>query len=107
MIKIRPFLTSLVLMIRPIWYFLILLGFVLMYSVFTSDHVRNVDNAWLWTAILDHGNILIDLIMLYIASRVINHDRTHHIIETEKEIGPLRVGIMAAWLIAIALVISQ
>lgn len=92
---------------RKVWYVVMLVGFALMTAVFTSDHVRNVDNAWLWTAVLDHGNIILDLLTLYVASRVFNHIRTHEICKSEGKIGPLCVGIMAAWVLAIAIVVSQ
>jgi len=92
---------------RKIWIVVMLVGLAAMYAVFTSDHIRNVDNAWMWTAILNHGNIVIDLLMLYLGSRIFNHIRTHEICEAESKIGPLCVGIMAAWVIAIAIVVSQ
>jgi len=99
---------------RVIWFIVIGIGLTMMYTVFTSGHVRNVDNAWFWTAVLDHGNIIIDLVILYLGSRVFNHIRTHEVCESEqdsktnqKTIGPLSVGIMAIWIIAIAIVVSQ
>lgn len=100
---------------RKIWYLVIAVGLTIMTFVFTSGHARNVDNAWLISSLLDHGNIIMDLVTLYIAHRVFNSIRTHEICQAErnpddpddKSIGPLCVGIMAAWVLAIAIVVSQ
>ena len=92
---------------RKIWYVLLVVGLSLMYAVFTSNHIRNVDNAWMWTAVLDHGNIVIDLFTLYIGSRVFTHVRTHEVCESEEKIGPLCVAVNCGWIIGIAIVIAQ
>ena len=98
---------------RKIWYVLIIITAAIFYAVFTSQHLSNVHNAWMWSSLKETADIIRDLIILYIAHRIFNKIRTHEICESDtsvdtegnKKIGSLCVGIMGIWVIAIAIVI--